>query len=150
MYEIYTTTNGDTLLTIANKFGTTEEELININGFMDNYNPVPQSQIIVPSNQKETYKYYTVKNGDNIYDIAKKHNIDHNLLLKMNGLDKEDYIYPNQTIILPKSNLNFYLTKLNDTITKILEKLDISIEELLEENKDIYLEPDQIIIIKEK
>ena len=150
MYEIYTTMNGDTLSKIADKFGTTEDELININGFMDNYNPTPQSQIIVPSNQKEKYKYYTVKNGDNIYEIAKKHNIDHNLLLKINGLDKEDYIYPNQTIILPKSNLNYYLTQSNDTINKILEKQNINIEQLLEYNTNIYLEPDQIIIIKEK
>ena len=85
-----------------------------------------------------------------MYQIAKTYNIDYELLLKLNGLDKDDYIYPNQTILIPKSGLTVYLTKEGDTISDILENLNASTEELFAENKNIYLAPEQIIIFKEK
>lgn len=150
MYGIYTMSNNDTLSSIANKYGTTEDILLQINGLPTNYIPKPQNQIVVPIEKNQTYKYYTVKKGDNVYQIAKKYNIDYELLLKINGLDKEDYIYPNQTLLLPKSGFTTYLTKQEDTINKILEKFNTNIEELLQENKNIYLAPEQIIIFKEK
>lgn len=150
MYEIYNVSNTDTLKSIAQKYGTTEEKLSQINGFFPNYELKPQTEIIVPVDTESPYKYYTVKKGDNVYKIAKTHNIDYDLLLKLNGLDKDDYIYPNQTLLLPKTGLTVYLTKQGDTINNILENLNTNIEELLKENKRIYLAPEQIIIFKEK
>ena len=72
------------------------------------------------------------------------------MLLKLNGLDKDDYIYPNQTITLPQSGLDVYLTKQGDTLKSIEENLNTSTDELLNNNKNIYLAPEQIIIFKEK
>lgn len=150
MYEIYNIQAGDTLSSIASKYGTTESMILQINGLPDNYKIVPGTQIVVPVEQNKTYRYYTVKKGDNIYQIAKKYNIDYDLLLKLNGLDKDDYIYPNQTILLPKNGLTIYLTKQGDTITDIIENLNTTLEELINENPNIYLAPEQIIVFKEK
>lgn len=150
MYEIYNIQNGDTLEQIASKYGTTKTILLQINGLPDNYKLIPNTQIVVPIDQNKTYRYYTVKKGDNMYQIAKKHNIDYELLLKLNGLDKDDYIYPNQTILLPKNGLTVYLTKQGDTITDIIENLNTTLKELMEENPNIYLAPEQIIVFKEK
>lgn len=150
MYEIYNIQPGDTLSSIASKYGTTESMILQINGLPDNYKIVPGTQIVVPVEQNKTYRYYTVKKGDNIYQIAKKYNIDYDLLLKLNGLDKDDYIYPNQTILLPKNGLTIYLTKQGDTITDIIENLNTTLEELINENPNIYLAPEQIIVFKEK
>lgn len=150
MYEIYTVLNTDTLSQIAQKYGTTEEELSKINGFSPNYQLTNQKEIIVPTTNNKIYKYYTVKKGDTIYEIASKNNLEPELLLKINGLDKEDYIYPNQTILLPQENLTTYLTKTGETLTDILTKLNTTIEKLLQENPNIYLAPDQILVFKEK
>ena len=150
MYEIYNIQAGDTLSSIASKYGTTESMILQINGLPDNYKIVPGTQIVVPVEQNKTYRYYTVKKGDNMYQIAKKYNIDYDLLLKLNGLDKDDYIYPNQTILLPKNGLTIYLTKQGDTITDIIENLNTTLEELINENPNIYLVPEQIIVFKEK
>ena len=150
MYEIYNIQAGDTLSSIASKYGTTESVILQINGLPDNYKIVPGTQIVVPVEQNKTYRYYTVKKGDNMYQIAKKYNIDYDLLLKLNGLDKDDYIYPNQTILLPKNGLTIYLTKQGDTITDIIDNLNTTIEELINENPNIYLAPEQIIVFKEK
>ena len=108
------------------------------------------NQLIVPVRRKFPYQYYTVKKGDNMYDIANNNGIDYNMLLKLNGLEEDDYIYPNQTIILPKKGFSIYLTKEDDTINDVLKNLNISLDELLKENDKIYLRPEQIVVFKEK
>ena len=96
--------------------------------------------------RNKNFDFYTVKKEDTIYKIANNNNMDYNLLLKINGLEKDDYIYPNQTILLPRKDNNMYLTKKNDTIKSLLNNLNIDINKLLEYNNDIYLEEEQIII----
>lgn len=150
MYEIYTVTTNDSLDTIANKYGVDKELLYQINGFPNNYVLTPNTQIVVPTDKNKIFRYYTVKKGDNIYQIAKQYNIDYDLLLKLNGLDKDDYIYPNQTLLLPRTGLNVYLTQEGDTINEILGNLDTNIDELLRQNKNIYLQPEQLIVFSHK
>lgn len=150
MYEIYKVQTGDTLDSIANKYGTTQALLLQINGLPDSYTPLPNSEIIVPLNQNSTYKYYTVKKGDNMYRIAEENNVNYELLLQINGLEKDDYIYPNQTILLPKNGLSLYLTKQGDTLSEILENFNTTYQEIKEKNSNIYLAPEQIIVFKEK
>lgn len=150
MYEVYTVLNGDTIDKIANQYGIEKGELVQINGFSLNENLIPGMMIVVPVKRETQYEYYTVKKGDNIYDIALENDIDYNMLLQLNGLEMEDYIYPNQTIILPKKGLKIYLTKDDDTLTDVLNRLNITFDELRKENQKIYLRPDQIIIFKEK
>ena len=71
------------------------------------------------------------------------------MLLTLNGLDEGDYIYPNQTIILPKVGVQLYITKEDDTLDFVLNKLNLGIEELQRENENIYLRPDQILVYPE-
>ncbi len=150
MYEIYKVQTGDTLDSIANKYGTTQALLLQINGLPDSYTPLPNSEIIVPLNQNSTYKYYTVKKGDNMYRIAEENNVNYELLLQINGLEKDDYIYPNQTILLPQNGLSLYLTKQGDTLSEILENFNTTYQEIKEKNPNIYLASEQIIVFKEK
>lgn len=150
MYEVYTIRDQDTLEGIANQYDITVGVLSQINGFDQEYILLPGNKIVVPVVRKQPYQYYTVKKGDNMYEIAKKNDIDYNLLLQLNGLDEDDYIYPNQTIILPQKGLKVYLTQENDTLDEVLKKLGISMENLLKENANIYLRPEQILIFREK
>lgn len=150
MYEIYTIKEGDTLESVADMYGTTVGILRQINGIMDSFGVRPNTQIIVPIERKQPYQYYTVKKGDNMYDIARDNDIDYNLLLQLNGLDEGDYIYPNQTIMLPKKGLKIYMTKSDDTLDLVLNRLGITVDELLRENENIYLREDQILIFRDK
>ena len=50
MYENYKVQTGYTLDSIANKYGTTQALLLQINGLPDSYTPLPNSEIIVPLN----------------------------------------------------------------------------------------------------
>ena len=106
--------------------------------------------MVVPVRSGRIYQYYTVKKGDNIYEIAKAKGIDYNLLLQLNGLEKDDYIYPNQSLMLPADNISLYLVKENETLNDILKKFNLSIEELMNWNEKIYLREGQIIGFSKK
>lgn len=150
MYEIYMVKEGDTLESIADIYSTTVGILKQINGIFNELDIMPGIQIVVPVEKKQPYQYYTVKKGDNMYDIARDNNIDYFLLLQLNGLDEGDYIYPNQTIMLPKKEFNIYMTKNDDTLDYVLRKMGVTIDELLKENENVYLRPEQILIFREK
>ena len=141
MYKIYQVLANESLDDIANKFNTTKEELLKLNGKISN---LVGSYLIVPNNNGK-YQTYIVKEGDNIYKIADEHNIEYETLLKINGLDPDDYIYPNQQILLPLRKM--YITSDGDTIGFILKKLDITADQIgnLDELK---LKSDQTIIVK--
>ena len=149
MYEIYTINDLDTLEDIAIRCGSSEEELNRINGFGNDFVLENGMQMIIPVNDNNPFIYYTVKKGDNIYDIASKNNVDYKTLMMINGLEDSDYIYPNQTIIIPKNGINIYLTK-DDTLNSVIEKLNVDVNDLINYNKDIFLRDEQIIIFKEK
>lgn len=134
MYKIYQVQN-ETLEDIARKLNTTVDEIVRLNGTS---NITPGSYIIVPSSRDFTT--YIVKQGDNIYSIAKNNGVDYETLLKINGLDQNDYIYPNQEIIIP--NRNVYVTKENETIREVMNKLNMNDIKNIE---DLYLVKDQMI-----
>lgn len=70
--------------------------------------------------------------------------------MQLNGLDDNDYIYPNQTLMLPNKDMVLYLTKDNDTVQSVLKMQDVGIEELMKENDKIYLRPEQILVFRKK
>ena len=68
--------------------------------------------------------------------------------LKINGLNKDDYIYPNQEILIPKNNYSYYVTKDGDTMNLVSNKFNQPVSELLAHNETIYLLPEQMIFYK--
>jgi len=45
---------------------------------------------------------YIVEEGDNPYDIARKHNVNLNELMEINGLERGDKIHPGRILRIPK------------------------------------------------
>lgn len=149
MYKIHTVEANETIDIISNNLQITSSELRKINGFSPNYEVSVGEQIIVPVTRASYFDTYVVKSGDTIYDIARLHDVGVDDLLSLNGLERDDYIYPNQQLLVPKANVNFYITKENDTLTSVVETLKMSLEEMYRDNPVIYLQPDQLIIVKE-
>lgn len=150
MYEIYTVKPSDTLETISQKYGISEKELVKINGFLNGQRITSGMQIVVPSMKRQPYQYYTVKKGDNLSKIAREYGVDYPLLLLINGLEENDYIYPNQTLMLPRKDMDFYLTKEDDTIDSVMMNKGVSLEQLLKDNEKIFLREGQILVFSKK
>lgn len=147
MYSIYQVQVGDTLDTIANKVGTTKQILLTINGLTDT-NLIPGNYIVIPMNVNLPFTTYTVKKGDNIYEIAREYGVDYETLLEINGLNMDDYIYPEQEIIIPNQNFNVYVTRDNDSLATVAAKLDANQVDLIRDNATIYLLPEQLILYR--
>ena len=145
MYDIYQIKLNDTIESLANRYGTTIEELRILN---PNSSFGVGSNIIVPTT-KEYFEVYTIEKGDNLYNIARKYNTDYNLLALLNGLNVNDYIYPNNTILVPKKDVKYYFTKKDDTIASVNKLLNANINKLLRENNNIYLSEGQLIVYKD-
>lgn len=147
MYQIYQVNYGDTLDSIADKFNTSLDELMKINSDM---NFTAGSYMVVPSINNEIFKTYKVKSGDNLYQIAKEYNISVDDLASINGLEKNDYIYPNQEIIVPTGSSFVYVTKNEDTIDTISKKMNVNYDDIIDQNKRLYLVPDQLVVLKKQ
>ena len=150
MYKIYQVEYGDTLDIIANKAGTTVENIKKINGFTGDNELVVGSLIIVPKENELLFEKYIVQQGDSIYSISRRYNVDPNLILEVNGLNKSDYIYPNQEILIPSKNFTLYVTKQGDTIDKIINDLNTNYDKLLNQNNKIFVVEDQLIAVKKE
>ena len=70
------------------------------------------------------------------------------MLSMLNGLDNEDYIYPNQVIMIPKENVRIYITAEGDTLQNIIKVINADTNKFLMENNNLYLLPEQLIIYK--
>lgn len=89
---MYTVKKGDSLYSIATKYDTTVNELINLNNLKSTNLSIGQILRIPETYTKEDemvmpeYTSYTVKKGDNLYSIAKSYNIDVDTIIKDNSL----------------------------------------------------------------
>ena len=150
MYKIYQVEYGDTIESIATKTGTTPNNIKNINGLNSNSDLVVGSLIIVPKEENQLFENYTVKRGDSIYSIAKTYNVDPSTLLLLNGLNKDDYIYPNQNITVPKNGVVVYVTRQGDTVGGIINNLGIDANTFNRENERIFVIEDQLLVHKKE
>ena len=148
MYDKYLIKEGETLEDIASRFNTSVDMILNINDMYSREYLRAGEEIIVPKNQESYFTYYTVNQGDSLYQIARKYNINPSLLALLNGLNMEDYIYPNQRLIIPKSGYSFYITKDGDTLDIVRDKFNKNWEDILRYNETIYLLPGQLMINK--
>lgn len=146
MYKTYQVLQNDTWESIANKFHTRVDSLQQINGMTM---LVPGSIIVVPKLVEDDYfTTYIIKKGDNLYEIARRYNSSVEVLLNANGLEKDDYLYPGQELLIPKEGIEMYVTKDGETLVDVSKKLGTTQSSLIQDNEKIYLLPEQLIIYK--
>ena len=87
--------------------------------------------MIFSKSVNNSFEYYTVQKGDNLYQISKKYNIPIDILSSINGLELNEYIYPEQKILVPKSGVMVYITKEGDTLNLVANELGIPKENIL-------------------
>lgn len=145
MYKTYQVENNETLNDIAAKLGTDLNLLKDLNGVS---NVSEGDLIVIPNRDSVWYQNYTISAGDTLYSIAIKNDISLENLLTINGLEKDDYIYPNNELLIPKKNIGTYITKMGDTLNGVTDLLNVSFDDIIKQNEKIYLLEDQLIIYK--
>lgn len=104
----YTVQPGDTLFSIARRYGLTFEEVAAYNG-ITNPNLIQPGQVIripaggtaVPIPQPGGGRTYVVQPGDNLFRIALRYNMSYLYLASYNGITNPNAIYVGQVIRIP-------------------------------------------------
>ena len=147
----YRVISGDTLSSIAKKFGTTYQELARINGIADP-NKIKAGQILkLPnatassSSSSSSYKSYTIVSGDTLGKIANRFGTTYQEIARINGIPNPDKISVGQVIKIPcsgsvssstnlssnsSSTLNTYTVVSGDTLGKIANRFGTTYQEL--------------------
>ena len=79
----------------------------------------------ITEEKTEIKKIHIVKSGDTISSISKFYSINKDLIIKLNNLKDENYIFVGQNLIISESNEN---------LTEISNKYNLKVKELIEIN----------------
>ena len=94
----YTVRSGDTLSSIASKFGTSYQALASLNG-ISNPNLIYVGQVLrVNGSASASSVYYTVRAGDNLSAIASRYGTSYQSIAALNGLANPNLIFAGQTL----------------------------------------------------
>lgn len=132
----YTVKRGDTLSSIASRYGTTVQEIAQING-IQNVNLIYPGQVLrittnsnVPGSESNGTRktYYTVKRGDTLWGISRKYGISVQNIVSWNNIQNPNLIYPGQRLIFYgnyRSSDNgevYYTVQRGDTLWRIARR----------------------------
>lgn len=147
----YTVQNGDTLSAIANRYGTTVQELVDINQ-LTNPNLIYPGQILrIATNsttpEEETRAtgsiIYTVQRGNTLSQIASAYGVSVEHIVEINDIQNPNLIYPGQKLRITESSSqtknpviqnNFYTVQNGDTLSGIARKYGVTVRFLVNLN----------------
>ncbi len=146
--DVYIVEQGDTIESIGRKYNLPVIEIIKANNLRAPYLLTVGQSLTIPTNLYNIFNYYTVKPGDTLYSIAEKESTTADLIAGVNGINPNEYIYEGQTLLVPKQDVELYITKNGDTIDTISEHFSAPSSDVIYSNNDIYLLPGQLIIYR--
>lgn len=128
--NIYTVKEGDSLWLIANKYGTTVDELKSANNLKSNTLSIGQT-LIIPEKKENTNKIsYVVKKGDSLWLIANKYDTTVEKIKSTNNL-KSNTLSIGQVLVIPSSSeFITYTVKKGDSLWLIANKYNTTVDNI--------------------
>ena len=147
--NIYIVRSGDTLYSIANKYGMTVDELKALNNLTNNTLSIGQ-KLVVNEGNAATLDTYTVKAGDTLYSIARKYGITVDALKNANG-KTSNLLSIGEVLVIPTttSTTRTYTVKSGDSLWKIASNYGVSVGAIKQANNlsNDLLSIGQVLII---
>lgn len=131
----YKVISGDSLYSIARKYGISVDELKKANNLTSNALSVGQILVIPTKDTTENQNTYTVVPGDSLYSIARKLNTTVDEIKNLNNLTTNN-LSIGQVLRIPTkaSDTNTYTVGSGDSLYSIAKKFGISVDKLKEAN----------------
>ena len=145
-YVDYTVEKGDTLYSIATKFGTTVSKIKELNDLktdnltigtkliVDDKNGISSVLECFGEGSYENNKYinYIVVKNDNLYNIAKKYDTSVDTIKRLNNL-KSDSLSIGQILKIP-NNTNTYIVQKGESLYSIAKKFNTTVDNIKKKN----------------
>ena len=128
----YVVVSGDTLYGIAQKYGTTVDNLKSINNLTTDSLAVGQILKVPTENEGTDTNTYTVKSGDTLYGIANKYNTTVDKIKSLNNLTSNT-LSIGQVLKIPSqtnTTTSTYTVKSGDTLYAIANKYNTTVDEI--------------------
>lgn len=126
--DYYTVKSGDTLYSIAKKYGITVDKLKDLNNLNSNMISVNQKLLVNDQKKDQTTNTYVVEKGDTLYSIAKKYSTTVSKIKELNNL-KSDTLSIGQELIIPSSfDVKTHIVKSGDTLYSIARKYNTTVD----------------------
>lgn len=150
-YTSYTVKKGDSLYSIAKEFDTTVDKLKKDNNLTNENLSIGQTLLIEDSSSNNVveecigvdfevptngYVVYTVKKGDNLYNIARKYNTTVDAIKNANNL-KNNNLSIGQELNIPVANDNSvtkYTVQKGESLYSIAKKFNTTVDEIKRKN----------------
>lgn len=147
----YTVQSGDTLSSIASRYGTTVQELVDING-LNNPNLIYPGEVLRIATNSTVHGsetrgtgsiIYTVQRGNTLSQIADAYGVTISHIVEINNIANPNLIYPGQklritestnTTLNPVIQNNFYTVQTGDTLSGIARRYGVSTQYLIRLN----------------
>jgi len=155
--------SGDSLWKLAKKYDT-EVKIIKEINYIDNDLLAINDTLLIPLSKSKTnnfipYEMHIISEGDTLWDLSKKYNIELDELAKMNSINKNSYLQLGQQLTIGNKNIHrnieskkrtiLYSVKQGDNLYKISDLFDVTVGSIKEINdfQTSDLMPGQIIKI---
>ncbi len=152
---------GDNLWNLARKYDTEVRIIKKINYLEKDLLSIDDTLLIPLSSSNSNnfipYEMHIVSEGDTLWDISKKYNIELTELIKINELDQNSFLRLGQQLTIGNKNIHrnidskkrtiLYSVKQGDNFYKISELFDVTVDSIKELNeiRSNQLMPGQII-----
>ncbi len=149
----YIVQSGDTLSAIARRYGTTVQEIVDINNIQnpDLIYPGEKLRILtnssIPGNEERGTGsiIYTVQRGNTLSQIARAYHVSVEHIVELNDIENPNLIYPGEKLRITESDVAdlspvdntiqvYYVVKEGDTLNGIARRFGITLNEILEYN----------------
>ncbi len=147
----YTVQNGNTLSEIANRYGTTVQELVQINNIANPNLIFPGQTLRILTNSTvngtETRGTgsitYTVQRGDTLSQIASRYGVSISHIVELNNISNPNLIFPGEKLRITESNSttlnpvlqnNYYTVQRGNTLWGIARRYGVTVQYLVNLN----------------
>jgi len=146
---IYVVQPGDSLFTIAQRFGTTVDAILAVNPQITDPDVIfPGQRICIPTGVPPRPRpcpgfIYAVRPGDTLFEIAQRFGTTVAAILAVNPqITDPDLIFPGQLICIPRPGAPFcpgfvYVVRPGDTLFNIARRFGTTVDDILAVNPQI-------------
>lgn len=146
----YVVVAGDTLSSIALRFETTVNALVQLNNITNSNLIYPGEVLKIPTNvsiksgatSNQHSSTYVIQSGDTLSEIASRFGTTVQYLARINGITNPNLIYPGEVLKIESSGVSkqqssasvIYTVKAGDTLSEIAQKFGITVSTLVSLN----------------